>query len=121
MAMVDIEIGGRRYDVACKDGEETHLHMLASIVDGKVREATAAVGGLQDVRALLFAALLLADEVNDLRARPVEVPAPEPVAEPVRSPAPEPPIDPAVTEAMERLADRIEAVAVRLESGVANP
>lgn len=110
MATVDLEIGGRRYDVACRDGEEAHLHTLAAIVEGKVREATAAVGGLQDVRQLLFAALLLADEVNDLRSRPVAVPTVEP-------PEPEAAFDPDIAMAMERLAERMEQVAGRLESG----
>ena len=33
MANVDVEVGGRRYDVACRDGEEEHLRGLAAIVD----------------------------------------------------------------------------------------
>jgi len=111
MAMVDIEIGGRRYDVACRDGEEAHLHMIASIVEGKVREATAAVGGLQEVRQLLFAALLLADELSEIRSRPTPVPGPEEEAAAAAS------ADPEIAEAMERLADRMEQVARRLEGG----
>jgi len=110
MAMVDIEIGGRRYDVACRDGEEAHLHMIASIVEGKVREATAAVGGLQEVRQLLFAALLLADELSEIRSRPTPVPGPEEAAAAASA-------DPEIAEAMERLADRMEQVARRLEGG----
>jgi cell division protein ZapA len=113
MATLNVEIGGRHYDVACRDGEEPHLRMLAQIVDGKVREATAAVGGLQDVRQLLFAALLLADELNEIRSRPVAVPEP--------APPPAPPLsDPDIAAAMERLAERMEEVAGRLESGRAS-
>lgn len=112
MATLNVEIGGRQYDVACRDGEEPHLRMLAQIVDGKVREATAAVGGLQDVRQLLFAALLLADELNDIRSRPVAVPEPPPPAQPLS--------DPDIAAAMERLAERMEEVAGRLEGGRAS-
>jgi cell division protein ZapA len=114
MATLNVEIGGRQYDVACRDGEEPHLRMLAQIVDGKVREATAAVGGLQDVRQLLFAALLLADELNEIRSRPVAVP------EPPAPPPPQPLSDPDIAAAMERLAERMEEVAGRLEGGRAS-
>jgi cell division protein ZapA len=63
MAQVSIIIGGNSYDVSCRDGEEAHLNRLAAIVDKKAIEATAAVGNASEPRKLLFAALLLADEL----------------------------------------------------------
>src|SRR5262249_25483622 len=33
MASIDIEVAGRRYNVACRDGEEAHLHSVAAMVD----------------------------------------------------------------------------------------
>jgi cell division protein ZapA len=68
MADVTIEIGGRRYDVTCRDGEEEQLRRLGALVDEKAAQARAAVGGVTEVRQLLLAALLLADEVTELRA-----------------------------------------------------
>ena len=62
MANIDVEVGGRRYDVACRDGEEEHLRSVAAIVDRKAQDAAAALGSLSETRQLLFAALLLADE-----------------------------------------------------------
>lgn len=68
MAEVSLSIGGQYYSVACRDGEEEHLRTVAAIVSAKTREARLAVGdGLGEARQLLFAALLLADEVNELR------------------------------------------------------
>ncbi|MBP6030588.1 MAG: cell division protein ZapA [Sphingobium sp.] len=69
MAEVTLDIGGRHYDVHCRDGEESQLLRLAAIIDEKTGVARRASAGLTEVRQLLFAAILLADELNDLRGR----------------------------------------------------
>ena len=102
MASVEIEIAARYYPVACRDGEEGHLRSLAAIVDQKARDAAAALGSMGESRQLLFASLLLADELKEIRAG--------------NAPSPEPAPDPAVADALERLADRMELLAARLES-----
>jgi cell division protein ZapA len=113
MAEIIIEIGGRRYDVACRDGEEDHLRDLGRLVDEKSTQARASMGGVNEVRQLLFAALLLADELKD--ARDAIVVAPEKrLADAVAASGE---IDPGVALAIERLADRVEKVAERLEGG----
>ena len=105
MANIEIEIAGRRYDVACRDGEEDHLRSVAALVDGRARDAAAAVGGLTETRQLLFAALLVADDLKEVRA-----------GAGIPDPAPLPP-DPAVAQALERLAARMENLADTLERG----
>lgn len=100
MASVEIEIASRKYAIACRDGEEDHLRSVAAIVDGKAHDAETALGSLGEARQLLFASLLLADELKE--ARDGNAPAPEP--------------DPGVAEALERLADRVENLADRLET-----
>jgi len=67
MAEVHLSIGGNMHVVSCRDGEEAHLLNMGAIIDAKAVEAREAVGGLSEVRQLLFAALLLADELNDAR------------------------------------------------------
>ena len=62
MAEVILSVGGYSYKMACRDGEESHLQKLAAAVDTKVQEAQAAVGNTSEIRQLLFAALLFADE-----------------------------------------------------------
>ena len=102
MASVDVEIAARRYSVSCRDGEEPHLREVAAIVDRKAQDAGSALGSLSEVRQLLFASLLLADEVKEHRAgRPV---APDDDSG-------------RIADALERLAERVEALAQRLESG----
>ena len=67
MADVRLSIAGREYIVTCKDGEEARLNSLGRMVDEKAREAGGS-GGLNESRLLLFASLLLADQVYDGQA-----------------------------------------------------
>ena len=103
MANIDVDIAGRRYSVACRDGEEAHLRSLAAVVDRRCHDAAEALGSLTETRQLLFAALLIADDLKETRAG-AGLPDPTP-----------PPPDPAVAEALERLAARMENLADRLE------
>ena len=73
MSQVNLRIGGRSYHVACADGEEAHLTRLASTVDEKVRQMQDS-RTLQEAQSLLFAALLLADELHDARTESDEDP-----------------------------------------------
>lgn len=103
MASVEVEIAARKYSVACRDGEEAHLRSVAAIVDSKARDAASALGSLSESRQLLFASLLLADELKEHRS-----------GQPRPAPAE---IDPALVDALERLAGRVESLAEKLESG----
>lgn len=99
MSNVTVTIGGRHYTVACAAGEEQHIEMLGRSIDGKL-QGLANLSGQSEARTLLFAALLLADELHerDLGGAPA---APE--------------ADPRVAESLETLAARLEALAARLE------
>jgi cell division protein ZapA len=98
MAEIDVFIAGRTYRVACRDGEEDSLRKAASLVDSKSREALQGLGTLSEARQLLFASLLLADQMVDDG----------------RTPEPTLP-DPALAERAERIAERLESLAEALE------
>ena len=100
MAHVDLFIAGRSYQIACRDGEEENLKAAARLVDAKSREALAGLGTLSESRQLLFASLLLADQIMEGGGAAI-VPA-EP--------------DPIVAERTSALADRLEALAASLEN-----
>lgn len=68
MAQVSVIINGRKYQVACDDGQEAHLSRLADYVDKRVGELVAAVGQVGDARLLVMATLLVADELSDAYA-----------------------------------------------------
>jgi cell division protein ZapA len=66
MNNVTLTIGGRSFTVATADGEEAHILGLGRMIDSKL----AAMGeqtALSESRMLLFAALLLADELHEAR------------------------------------------------------
>ncbi|KQN00919.1 hypothetical protein ASE85_08840 [Sphingobium sp. Leaf26] len=67
MAETTLVIASRHYQIRCRDGEEAHLAHLASLIEGKARVAQQSTPGLTEVRTLLFAALFLADELNELK------------------------------------------------------
>ena len=69
MPLVNVMVNGRAYTIACDEGEEGHLKELASHVDSKAREVLASVGQVGDVRMLLMAALLIADEHHELSGK----------------------------------------------------
>ena len=69
MAQLALDINGRPYTVGCEDGQEAHLRELAALFDRQVRQVSAEVGQLGETRLFLMGALLLADELSDLKLR----------------------------------------------------
>ena len=65
MADVKLTVAGRPYDLHCADGQESQLFQLAAVVDEKAR----AMPGGTEVRQLLFAALMLADDAQDAKGK----------------------------------------------------
>ena len=103
MAEINLTIAGRSYQVGCRPGEEDNLVAAARMVDAKSREALAGLGTLSESRQLLFASLLLADQLLEKPG------AKEALAE----------IDPALAPRIEELAKRIETLAESLEEASA--
>ncbi|MEQ7872533.1 cell division protein ZapA [Sphingomonas sp. ASV193] len=98
MAEVELTIAGRPYRVACRAGEEANLMAAGALVDAKSREALSGLGALSESRQLLFAALLLADQLVDGRVDQIDTGP-----------------DPALVDRANRLADRLESIADTLE------
>lgn len=71
MSDMRLPIAGRIYSVTCQPGEEEHLARLGSMLDAAARKAGAS-GGLTETRALLFAGLLIADELAEAQDREAE-------------------------------------------------
>lgn len=108
MSEVTLQVGGRGYTVSCADGEEAHVQRLAAIVDGKL----AAMGGNRapgDAKNLLFAALILADEVEEARRTA------GPAAGTDQSASSD-----NVARGLEALAGRLESLAATLETAAGN-
>lgn len=65
MGQVAVTINGRKYQIACDDGQEAHLTRLGTYVDKRISELVASVGQIGDARLLVMASLLVADELSD--------------------------------------------------------
>lgn len=105
MAQVELAIAGRRYAVACRDGEEEHLLRLAAMIDRKCAEATQALGTMAEPRLLFTAALLLADELSEAEAQSRAAAAPRPAGGD----------DPAVAARLAAITERVEKLHEVLE------
>ena len=69
MAQVSIEVNGHPYVVGCEDGQEQRLVELAGVVDAQVRRLAGDVGTLGETRLILMGALVMADELAELRGQ----------------------------------------------------
>lgn len=98
MADVSLSIAGRNYSVAARDGEETHLRHLESILQKHAAMALRASGGLNAERTLVYLALILADLLDELERRPA----------------------PSISDTLlVRIAERLESVAELMEESAA--
>ena len=97
MSNITLDIAGRKFTVACGPGEEPHIERLGRIIDSKI-EGMPGLASQSEARCLLYAALLLADEVHELRSGQAA-----------------PAADDRAADALESLAGRLEALAGQLE------
>ena len=104
-SLIDLNIAGRSYQVACREGEEENLLTAARLVDGKSREALSVLGTLSEARQFLFASLLLADQLIEKEPNAVVAAGP----------------DPEFGRRADAIASRLEALAETLERESENP
>lgn len=106
MALVNLTINGRLYEIACDDSQVARVTELGREVDSRAQTLLSQIGNVPDARLLVMVGLMLADELSDsrekLKATGSDVAA---AAEG----------DVRLAEGIEALANRIEAIAERLE------
>jgi cell division protein ZapA len=120
MAQVTVKINGYVYVVGCEDGQEPHLQAMATQVDSRVDSIKALGGNSGESRLLVLAALLMADEIHDLRVetenlRTVANRAARKDGKPVPTETIKPDTD--LVHKISRLAVRAEQIADGLERG----
>lgn len=122
MPEVQVEIGGRNFEVACQAGEEHYLHAAAKMLDEEAAVLAAQIGRIPEPRMLLMAGLMLADKTAGLqdKLREAEDRLAEKEAELNQlrnAPAPEaqrievPVVPDAVVDTLAEIAARAEALA----------
>ncbi|NBO19568.1 MAG: cell division protein ZapA [Proteobacteria bacterium] len=74
MAVLNVRINGKHYEVACDDGQEDHLRQLADEVDERMRRIVRGMGNaLGEPMAFLLTALTMADEIIENRRENQEI------------------------------------------------
>ena len=67
MPEVSVQIANRNFELACGEGEEERVQELAAYVDEKITDLRRQLPGTPEVKLLVFAALILADESREAR------------------------------------------------------
>ena len=121
MAEVSVNVGGRTYRLACRDGEEEDLRAAASLLDSRVSNLNENLGSVGEARLLLMAALLVSGELLERKLGSASSGAKSGAPQPTPQPTPQPASQPAPANAgpdratYEALARRVEALASTLE------
>ncbi len=107
MSNVKLEIAGHSFTIACAEGEEDHVLGLGRMIHDKLVEMPN-ISAQNEARMLLFASLLLADELHEAR---------QPKAEEKPPASPGLPLDemPDLPQQLEKLAHTFENLAALLE------
>ena len=116
MAEVNLSIHGKSYGIACDDGQENRVVEVGQYVDNRARDIASAGAASNENHLLVLTALVLADEVKELkdslRGAQANGNAPTQV---VHEGLPEAE-ERQIIESIEQLASRIDGVAERLKS-----
>jgi cell division protein ZapA len=107
MAQVTLRINGYAYTLGCQDGEERHLEAMGEEVSRRIDGVRLAAGPSGEARMLVMAALLMADDIFELRGR-LEA-AETAVAGAAKT-------DPKLSRKLNRMAKRAEEIAEGLET-----
>ncbi len=74
MNHIDVTINGRKYRMACEDGQEVRLLKLAESFESRIQNLRGKFGEIGDARLTVMAALTVCDELLDavIRIRSLE-------------------------------------------------
>ena len=111
MSEVAVTVNGRPYNITCDDGQEPRIRRLAQYVDARVGEFAKSIGQVGEGRLLLLAALVIADELSDANEALQQEQSRVRSAETKSADAAD-----AAASGVHGIAQRIEAIAARLES-----
>jgi cell division protein ZapA len=69
MPEVSVEIAGKKYRMACEEGEEPHLLDLAAELNRRIEGFKGSFGEIGDARLTVMAAIAVVDELADAERR----------------------------------------------------
>jgi cell division protein ZapA len=119
MSQVNISIGGKTYRMACDDGQEAHLQSLGERLNQTIELLRARFGEIGDQRLTVMAAITMADQNSEAERRLTQLESKVAGMEEARAAVVErqQSSEMAVARSIEAMAERVEALAVRLADG----
>jgi cell division protein ZapA len=115
VGQVTVRVNGYSHTIGCKDGEEAHVRTLIDQIEEKAKVIRSMGGQFSESRMLLHVALLLADELGDLRVEMAALRGGAPVPATAVAAAGAATPDPALADRLARIAERIEGIAAGLD------
>ena len=116
-SVVTVRINGQPFQLGCDKGQEAEIEALGKMVDDTVKSLSGSIGQIGEMRLLVMAAILLAEQAK------AKAPTAEPAAEPAPESAPESAGEPAgdiVTDQqiakLENITAQISTLAASLKS-----
>ncbi|MXP25397.1 cell division protein ZapA [Altererythrobacter indicus] len=119
MSNIELTIGGRPHRIACTPGQETHIRELGQLIDQSLAQVPS-VSGQSEARSFLYASLILADEVFELRQTVARQEANLSAALPSQPDPAGEQLDLEIAETLENVAGKLESLASHLEEPATN-
>jgi cell division protein ZapA len=109
MGEINLTINGRNFGISCDDGQERRVMELGHYVDSRVKSIAKAGAAGNELHMLALAALMLADEVFELRENVNELGVQAKEKMTLKQD------EAVIAQAIDHLADRIDTVAARIQ------
>ncbi len=110
MAEANLNINGKNYSIHCEDGQEQRVLELGQFVDSRLKDIAQAGAASNENHLLVLTALMLADEIFDLREDSTALNSQ------LQSSQANQNDEASVALAIDELANRIERIAGRLQN-----
>jgi cell division protein ZapA len=119
MSQVNVTISGKLYRMACDDGQEDHLGRLAERLDQTIERLRGEFGEIGDQRLTVMAAITMADQNSEAERRLAALESKVAGMDEARAAVIErqQTSEAAVVRSIEAMAERVEALAMRLADG----
>jgi cell division protein ZapA len=109
MSQITVTVNSRSYAITCEPGQERQVQALAGELDHRVAALARDLGQVGEARLLLLTALTILDELAEAESRTADPGAREGLQRLDK-------LEQEAARAIEGLAQRVEAVAARLEA-----
>jgi cell division protein ZapA len=109
MGEVTLTINGRNFGISCDDGQEQRVLDLGHYVDSRLKDISRAGAASNESHLLVLTALLLSDEVFDLRENVNALGGDASEIQTLKED------ELAIAQAIDHLAERIDTIATRIQ------